>query len=235
MLTQSPQFSNQQPSPMIVVDHLSYRLQHAEHTLNILDDISFEIPTGQSVAIVGQSGSGKTTLLGLLAGLDVPTSGSVRVAEQTISALNEDARAAFRAQQVGFVFQSFHLIASLSALENVALPLDLRGSANSRELAADFLRQVGLEHRLDHLPSQLSGGEQQRVAIARAFASQPAYLLADEPTGNLDAQTGAHIIDLLFALNAQQGTTLVLVTHEERLAQRCQRQLRLANGRLVAA
>ena len=224
------------PSAMIVTEHLSFSLPHAGQSLKILDDISFAIPTGQSVAIVGQSGSGKTTLLGLLAGLDIPTSGSVAVAGQTISSMDEDARAAFRAQNIGFVFQSFHLIASLNALENVALPLDLRGQGNSRtsrERAADFLRQVGLEHRLDHMPSQLSGGEQQRVAIARAFASQPAYLLADEPTGNLDAQTGAHIIDLLFALNAQQGTTLVLVTHEERLAARCQRQLRLESGRLL--
>jgi putative ABC transport system ATP-binding protein len=219
---------------MILAQNLSYRLQHAGQTLHILDDISLAIPTGQSVAIVGQSGSGKTTLLGLLAGLDVPSSGQVQVAGQPISAMNEDARAAFRAGHLGFVFQSFHLIASLSALDNVALPLDLRSKPNSRALAADFLRQVGLEHRMDHMPSELSGGEQQRVAIARAFASEPAYLLADEPTGNLDAKTGAHIIELLFALNAQQGTTLVLVTHEERLAQRCQRQLRLANGQLLA-
>ena len=220
---------------MIVADQLCYHLEHAGQSLKILDDISFEIPTGQSVAIVGQSGSGKTTLLGLLAGLDTPTSGSVRVAEQTISSMDEDARAAFRAQHLGFVFQSFHLIASLSAIDNVALPLELRGEKNSREQAQALLQEVGLGHRLDHHPSELSGGEQQRVAIARAFASQPAYLLADEPTGNLDAQTGAHIIDLLFRLQAERGSSLVLVTHDERLAQRCQRQLRLANGRMVAA
>jgi putative ABC transport system ATP-binding protein len=218
---------------MIVTDHLHYRVAHAGHALRILDDISFHIPTGQSVAIVGQSGSGKTTLLGLLAGLDVPSSGSVSVAGQTLSSMNEDERAAFRAQHLGFVFQSFHLISSLSALDNVALPLDLRGVKNSRQRAAEFLEQVGLCQRQDHLPSELSGGEQQRVALARAFASQPAYLFADEPTGNLDAKTGAHISNLLFDLNQQHGTTLVLVTHDEGLARRCQRQLRLADGRLV--
>ncbi len=220
---------------MIVTDHLHYHIAHAEQTLQILDDISFEIPTGQSVAIVGQSGSGKTTLLGLLAGLDLPTSGSVCVAGQMLSSMSEDARAAFRAQHLGFVFQSFHLISSLSALDNVALPLDLRGEKDSRQRAAEFLGQVGLAQRQDHLPSELSGGEQQRVALARAFANRPAYLFADEPTGNLDGQTGARISDLLFDLNRQHGTTLVLVTHDESLAQRCQRQLRLANGRLVSA
>ncbi len=220
---------------MIVTDHLHYHIAHAEQTLQILDDISFEIPTGQSVAIVGQSGSGKTTLLGLLAGLDLPTSGSVCVAGQMLSSMSEDARAAFRAQHLGFVFQSFHLISSLSALDNVALPLDLRGEKDSRQRAAEFLHQVGLAQRQDHLPSELSGGEQQRVALARAFANRPAYLFADEPTGNLDGQTGARISDLLFDLNRQHGTTLVLVTHDESLAQRCQRQLRLANGRLVSA
>ncbi len=220
---------------MIVTDHLCYRLAHADQTLQILDDISFEIPTGQSVAIVGQSGSGKTTLLGLLAGLDVPSSGSVCVAGQSLSSMNEDARADFRAQQLGFVFQSFHLISSLNALDNVALPLDLRGEKNRRQRAAEFLDQVGLAHRQNHLPSELSGGEQQRVALARAFANRPAYLFADEPTGNLDGKTGAHISDLLFDLNAQHGSTLVLVTHDERLAARCQRQLRLADGKLLAA
>lgn len=220
---------------MIVTDHLHYHIAHADQTLKILDDISFAIPTGQSVAIVGQSGSGKTTLLGLLAGLDVPSSGSVSVAGQALSSMSEDARAAFRAQHLGFVFQSFHLISSLSALDNVALPLDLRGEKNSRQRAAEFLNQVGLAQRHDHLPSELSGGEQQRVALARAFANRPAYLFADEPTGNLDGQTGAHISDLLFDLNQQHGTTLVLVTHDEGLAGRCQRQLRLANGRLVSA
>lgn len=220
---------------MIVTDHLHYHIAHAGQTLKILDDISFAIPTGQSVAIVGQSGSGKTTLLGLLAGLDLPTSGSVSVAGQTLSSMGEDARAAFRAQHLGFVFQSFHLISSLSALDNVALPLDLRGEKNSRQRAAEFLNQVGLAQRHEHLPSQLSGGEQQRVALARAFANRPAYLFADEPTGNLDGQTGARISDLLFDLNQQHGTTLVLVTHDEGLAGRCQRQLRLANGRLVSA
>jgi putative ABC transport system ATP-binding protein len=220
---------------MIVADHLHYALNHAGQTLTILNDISFEIPTGQSVAIVGQSGSGKTTLLGLLAGLDVPSSGTVRVAGQTLSSMNEDARAAFRAQYLGFVFQSFHLISSLSAQDNIALPLDLRGERHSRERAAEFLAQVGLAHRADHLPSELSGGEQQRVALARAFANRPAYLFADEPTGNLDGQTGAHISDLLFALNQEHGTTLVLVTHDEALAARCQRQLRVAHGQLVSA
>lgn len=217
---------------MMVVEQLRYSVKHAEHTLSILNGIDLQVDDGQSVAIIGPSGSGKTTLLGLLAGLDTPTSGSVRIDGQVISAMSEDARAAFRAERIGFVFQSFHLIPSLTALENVALPLDLLGRKNSRQHAAELLAQLGLAERLRHLPGQLSGGEQQRVALARAFASQPRYLFADEPTGNLDPDTGAHIMDQLFALNAEQGTTLILITHEMRLAQRCQRQLQLDAGLL---
>ncbi len=217
---------------MIVCQDLSYEVSHAGQRLPILQGVSFEMAAGESLAIVGQSGSGKTTLLGLLAGLDVPTGGRVLLDGQNISAMNEDERAAFRAQRVGFVFQSFHLIPSMTALENVALPLDLLGHKHSRQKAQALLEQVGLAERGSHLPQQLSGGEQQRVALARAFASQPAYLFADEPTGNLDPATGAHIMDLLFALNAEHGTSLILVTHEMRLAERCQRLLRLDAGRV---
>lgn len=215
---------------MIEVLGLSQRVAYADHTLTILDNVSFSIQSGESVAITGSSGSGKTTLLGLMAGLDVPTAGSVQVAGQSLSSMSEDERAIFRGRHIGFVFQSFHLLPSLTALENVALPLELAGNKKSVEAARTFLEQVGLGHRLQHYPSQLSGGEQQRVAIARAFASKPQYLLADEPTGNLDAQTGAKIIDLLFDLNRQQNTTLVLVTHEARLAALCQRQLVIEQG-----
>jgi len=227
---------------MIRTQALSYHFEHEGQRLPVLDDIHLEIPTGQSLAIVGQSGSGKTTLLGLLAGLDVPSSGQIDIDGQRISQMSEDERAHFRAQRVGFVFQSFHLLPSLSALDNVALPLNLFGQAQTAqaaqgatERAAEFLQRVGLGHRLDHYPSQLSGGEQQRVAIARAFATQPAYLFADEPTGNLDQNTGAHIMDLLFELQTQHQSTLVLVTHEPRLAQRCAHQLHLENGRATLA
>lgn len=217
---------------MIEVRNLCQRVSYGDQQLTILDDIHFQIEDGQSVAITGSSGSGKTTLLGLLAGLDVPTSGSISIAGQVISQMSEDERAIFRARNIGFVFQSFHLLPSLTALENVALPLDLAGNRNARSEAQAYLEQVGLSHRLNHSPAQLSGGEQQRVAIARAFASKPKYLLADEPTGNLDQQTGARIIDLLFDLNRQHGTSLVLVTHEARLASLCQRQLVIEQGRI---
>lgn len=217
---------------MIEVQQLCQRVSYGDHEITILDNISFRIDDGQTVAITGSSGSGKTTLLGLLAGLDVPSSGTIRVAGEPVSSMSEDQRALFRARHIGFVFQSFHLLPSLSALENVALPLDLAGSKNSQQQAREYLEQVGLSHRLSHYPAQLSGGEQQRVAIARAFASQPQYLLADEPTGNLDQQTGSRIIELLFDLNRQHHTTLILVTHEARLASLCQRQLVIEQGRI---
>lgn len=201
-------------------------------SLAILHDVSLAIKRGESVAIVGASGSGKTTLLGLLAGLDAASSGRITLCGQALDALDEDGRAALRKAHVGFVFQSFLLMPNLTALENVMLALSVnhRGDAGT---ARDWLHRVGLGERLQHTPRQLSGGEQQRVALARAFAGQPDILFADEPTGNLDGQTGQQVIDLLFALNASAGTTLVLVTHDPQLAARCQRQLRLDNGRLV--
>ena len=218
---------------MLEVKQLSYRVRCGEEDITILDRLDLSVASGESVAITGSSGSGKTTLLGLLAGLDLPTAGTIAVDGQEISAMDEDARARFRARHVGFVFQSFHLLPGLTALENVALPLDLAGEGRALDKAADFLRQVGLEHRLAHYPSRLSGGEQQRVALARAFATRPAYLFADEPTGNLDRKTGDKIIELLFGLHQQQGSTLILVTHESRLAERCQRCLVLEGGRLA--
>jgi putative ABC transport system ATP-binding protein len=201
--------------------------------LRILEGISFEINPGEAVAIVGASGSGKSTLLGLLAGLDLPTAGSIRIDGIDITTLDEDARARLRGRSVGFVFQSFQLLPGLTALENVMLPLEIRGDRDAAVRARDFLGRVGLEERLTHYPRQLSGGEQQRVAIARAFASQPRLLFADEPTGNLDAVTGNRVIELLFGLRAEQGATLVLVTHDERVAARCDRRLVLEAGRLV--
>lgn len=202
--------------------------------LMILDDVVFEIAQGDTVAIVGASGSGKSTLLSLLAGLDTPSSGSVTLHGETLSALDEDGRARVRGEKVGFVFQSFQLLPSLTALENVMLPLELRGDADVESPARQILDKVGLGERLGHYPRQLSGGEQQRVALARAFVTRPSLLFADEPTGNLDTNTGQAIIELLFALNAETGTTLVLVTHDEHLAVRCGRILRLDGGRLVA-
>lgn len=219
-------------NPALVVSNLSKIVGSSDASLTILQQISFSIPEGDSVAIVGSSGSGKSTLLGLLAGLDVPTTGSVQLLGQDLSRLNEDARAAVRQQHVGFVFQSFQLLPHLTALENVLLPLSLAGNEQP-ELAKASLERVGLGQRLQHTPKQLSGGEQQRVAIARAFVCQPSILFADEPTGNLDAVTGQQIIDLLFAMNREHGTTLVLVTHDENLAQRCQHRLRLDAGRLL--
>ena len=201
--------------------------------LTILEDVSLEIDTGEAVAILGASGSGKTTLLGLLAGLDTPTAGQVWVDGVELSALDEDGRAALRRRSVGFVFQSFQLLPALTALENVMLPLELAGIGDARGSAAALLSRAGLAERLDHYPRQLSGGEQQRVALARAFAGPPRVLFADEPTGNLDAATGAEIIDLMFDLNREQRTTLLLVTHDESLAARCGRRIKLTAGRLV--
>ena len=204
-----------------------------QSTLTILDGIGFTVGRGESVAIVGASGSGKSTLLGLMAGLDQPTRGTVRLAGQNLSALDEDGRAALRGRELGFVFQSFHLLPALTALENAMLPLELLGQPEPQAAAEAMLARVGLADRLGHYPKHLSGGEQQRVALARAFAVHPRLLLADEPTGNLDAATGRQIIDLMFAMNAEQGTTLVLVTHDEALARRCHRTLRLDGGRMV--
>ena len=201
--------------------------------LEILKGISLEIKSGESVAIVGASGSGKSTLLGLLAGLDESSEGSVIINGTHLGALDEDGRALFRGQHIGFVFQSFQLLPALTALENVMLPLELKGDLDAHALASEFLQRVGLAERLEHYPRQMSGGEQQRVAIARAFAARPAILFADEPTGNLDTATGDHIIDLLFGLNREQGTTLVLVTHDQKLADRCERRLCLEGGALV--
>ena len=201
--------------------------------LLILDRLDFSASSGESVAVLGASGSGKSTLLGLLAGLDVPSSGKVFLDGVDLFALDEDGRAALRGRLVGFVFQSFQLLPALTALENVMLPLELAGIAHARTEAAAELERVGLTQRLSHYPRQLSGGEQQRVAIARAFAAKPRLLLADEPTGNLDSATGARIIDLLFRLNEESGTTLIMVTHDDQLAQRCRRRLHLDRGVLV--
>ena len=212
---------------------LSKQVLSGEHPLTILHQVSFMVEAGESLAIVGASGSGKSTLLGLLAGLDVPSSGSVLLNGADMFALDEDGRARKRGELAGFVFQAFLLLPALSALENVMLPLELQGSADARTRAAESLDQVGLSARAHHLPKHLSGGEQQRVALARAFVTQPKILFADEPTGNLDAATGAQVIDLMFELNRAQGTTLILVTHDEALAQRCGKQLRLEAGRVV--
>lgn len=220
-------------SAILLASHLSKAVPSTEGELHILEDLSFELAAGASLAIIGRSGSGKSTLLGLLAGLDSPTSGEVQLCGQSLSGLDEDQRAALRAGQVGFVFQSFQLIDSLNALENVMLPLELEGERQARSKARALLERVGLGQRLDHYPKQLSGGEQQRVAIARAFACEPAILFADEPTGNLDSHTGEHISDLLFEINRERGTTLVLVTHDNRLAERCQQQLKIEAGRCV--
>jgi len=201
--------------------------------LTILDDVSLQVAAGETVAVVGASGAGKSTLIALLAGLDEPSEGTVWLDGVELSALDEDGRAAARARHVGFVFQSFHLLASLTALENVMLPLELAGRPDARATAKEALRQVGLESRLGHYPRQLSGGEQQRVAIARAFVTKPSVLFADEPTGNLDTATGARVMQLLFDLNAASGTTLVLVTHDREIAGRCGRIIAMDAGRLV--
>jgi putative ABC transport system ATP-binding protein len=219
--------------PALQVNALGKRVSLPSGELTILQGVGFDIDHGDTVAIVGASGSGKSTLLSLLAGLDTPSDGSVVLDGETLSALDEDGRARVRGEKVGFVFQSFQLLPSLTALENVMLPLELRGDADAQGPAEQILRKVGLTERLGHYPRQLSGGEQQRVALARAFVTRPSLLFADEPTGNLDTHTGQAIIELLFALNAEAGTTLVLVTHDEHLAERCGRILRLDSGALV--
>ena len=222
--------------PVVEVSHLSRAVRSDDGVpLSILDDVSFTIAAGEAIAIVGASGSGKSTLLGLLAGLDSPSGGSVRIRGQDLFALDEDGRAELRGACVGFVFQSFQLLPALTALENVMLPLELAGVDDARAIATQWLQRVGLGSRLTHYPKHLSGGEQQRVALARAFAPDPRVLLADEPTGNLDAETGRAIIELMFALNREQGTTLILVTHDESLARRCGRVLRMDAGRLSEA
>ncbi len=220
---------------MIRATDLTHQVDVADATLTILQDINLSIAAGESLAIVGRSGSGKTTLLGLLAGLDVPSSGVIEMAGEPISRWSEDARAQHRANRVGFIFQSFQLLPSLTALENVLLPLELNGNTDAEHQARELLSRVGLSERLSHTPRQLSGGEQQRVAIARAFAAKPQVLFADEPTGNLDVDTGLQVADLLMELNHEQGATLVLVTHDEELAARCDRQVRIDGGRLVGA
>lgn len=219
---------------MVEAAALGKEVPSGDGRLVILHEISFRVMAGEAVAIVGASGSGKSTLLGLLAGLDVPSRGRVLLAGRDLNALDEDARAALRGRLLGFVFQSFQLLPALTALENVMLPLELAGRSGARADAQQMLTRVGLDQRLGHYPKHLSGGEQQRVAIARAFAAKPGLLLADEPTGNLDAATGAGIIDLMFTMNAEQGTTLVLVTHDEAIARRCGRVLRLDGGRLAS-
>lgn len=218
---------------ILSASHLSKVVPGPEGELTLLDAFSLELARGDSLAIVGRSGSGKSTLLGLLAGLDLPSGGEVVLAGQPLGRLDEDQRARVRAEHVGFVFQSFQLLDSLTATENVMLPLELEGRRDARSRAVALLERVGLGQRLGHYPRQLSGGEQQRVAVARAFAGEPDLLFADEPTGNLDSQTGERIIELLFELNRERGTTLVLVTHDARLAARCRCQLRLEAGRLV--
>lgn len=220
------------PESILAVRGLCKEVQDASGKLAILRDISFALGAGQTVAIVGASGSGKSTLLGILAGLDIPSSGTVQLAGQDLFALDEDQRAALRARHVGFVFQSFQLMPNLTALENVMLPLELAGVPDARAQATVMLQRVGLGERLQHRPKVLSGGEQQRVALARAFVVQPDLLLADEPTGSLDHATGAAIMDLMFALNREHGTTLVLVTHDRQLAQRCERCLTIEAGQL---
>jgi putative ABC transport system ATP-binding protein len=218
---------------MLVARQLTKEYASGNHHLTVLRDVSFTVPGGAFVAIVGPSGSGKTTLLGLLAGLDLPSRGSVLIDGVNITTLDEDARARLRGEKVGFVFQSFQLIPTLTALENVQVPLELRGERDAAPRAGELLDRVGLGDRLEHFPSQLSGGEQQRVAIARAFANRPSLLFADEPTGNLDGTTGARIVELLEALNRDSGTTIVLVTHDLGLAERADHIVRLADGIVV--
>ena len=226
--------ANTVANTVIEVAGLGKDVPSGDGRLTILHEISFAVTAGEAVAIVGASGSGKSTLLGLMAGLDLPSSGAVRLGGQDLAGLDEDARAALRGRLLGFVFQSFQLLPALTALENTMLPLELAGRAEARPAAQAMLQRVGLGERLGHYPKHLSGGEQQRVALARAFAMQPQLLLADEPTGNLDAATGAQVIDLMFDMNAEAGTTLILVTHDEALARRCGRTLRLAGGRLLS-
>jgi putative ABC transport system ATP-binding protein len=224
---------NSSETRVLQAQQLTKEVSSPEGTLTILDDVSFTINAGESVAVVGPSGAGKSTLLALLAGLDLPSRGHVELNGTNLSSLDEDGRAVLRADNVGFVFQSFHLVPSLNALENVMLPLELAGHENPRKAARDLVDKVGLADRWSHYPSQLSGGEKQRVAIARAFATGPAVLFADEPTGNLDSRTGETIMELMFELNRSSSTTLVLVTHDNALADRCDRILALEAGRLV--
>ena len=221
--------------PIIAVDRVTKQVRDSSGTLTILHEIEFTLAAQESAAIVGASGSGKSTLLGIIAGLDTPTSGTVHLCGVDLFAIDEDARAAVRAQHLGFVFQSFQLLGNLNALENVMLPLELQGRNDARAQATEMLRRVGLGERLSHYPRVLSGGEQQRVALARAFVVRPAVLLADEPTGSLDFATGATVMDLMLDLNREAGTTLVLVTHEREIAARCDRQLRIEAGRLANA
>ncbi len=218
---------------LIEVVNVTKQVVDSTGSLTILHEISFQLRAQQSAAIVGASGSGKSTLLSILAGLDTPTSGTVKIAGSDLFALDEDARAALRAQQLGFVFQSFQLLANLTALENVMLPLELMGRNDARAAATDMLARVGLSERLRHYPKVLSGGEQQRVALARAFVVRPAVLLADEPTGSLDFATGEKVMALMFELNREAGTTLVMVTHDRSIAARCDRQLQIEAGRLL--
>lgn len=216
----------------LTIEKLNHSVATSNGELDILKGINLSIRDGESVAIVGASGSGKSTLLGLMAGLDQNTQGSIRLYDQPLEQLDEEGRAVLRGQYVGFIFQSFHLLPSLTALENVMLPNELKGDRSAKDRAQSLLEQVGLSHRISHYPRQLSGGEQQRVAIARAFASAPKILFADEPTGNLDSKNGALVEDLLFELNQKQGTTLVVVTHDPELAARCDRQIEIHDGEL---
>ncbi|MGQ0812207.1 MAG: ABC transporter ATP-binding protein [Nitrospiraceae bacterium] len=218
---------------MIAIEHVTMRLTAGGHAVTILEDATLEIPQKQRVAIVGPSGSGKSTLLGLIAGLDRPTSGSIRLDGHEITTMPESTMARFRREKIGYIFQSFHLIPTLTALENVSIPLELMGDDQSRQRASELLGAVGLGQRQQHYPVQLSGGEQQRVAVARAFACRPPILLADEPTGNLDSATGQQVIDLLLALHRDYGTTLVLVTHDQMLASRMERVVALRDGRIA--
>jgi putative ABC transport system ATP-binding protein len=218
---------------IIVAESLGKEVTTSEGLLQILLGINLIIKSGESIAIVGESGSGKSTLISLLAGLDTPSYGSITVNGHLLTAMNEDGRAALRSELIGFVFQSFQLLPGLTALENVMLPLELNGNLQAKSLATALLKRVGLSHRLSHTPKQLSGGEQQRVALARAFVGKPAILFADEPTGNLDSKTGARIIDLLFELNHEHKTTLILVTHDQALATRCQRTIQLNSGSIA--
>ena len=220
--------------PIIEVERITKQVRDSTGTLTILHEIDFTLAAEESLSIVGASGSGKSTLLAIVAGLDTPTSGTVRVCGVDLFALDEDARAALRAERLGFVFQSFQLLANLTALENVMLPLELQGRRDARAQATEMLRRVGLAERLSHYPKVLSGGEQQRVALARAFVVRPAVLLADEPTGSLDFATGATVMALMFELNREVGTTLVLVTHDREIAARCDRQLHIEAGRVAA-
>ncbi|HOB65480.1 ABC transporter ATP-binding protein [Ottowia sp.] len=220
-------------SHIVAVEHVFKSVTDSTGTLDILRDIHFDLAARETVAIVGASGSGKSTLLSIIAGLDTPTRGTVRIAGEDLFAVGEDARAALRASRIGFVFQSFQLMGNLTALENVMLPLELAGRRDARSAATEMLVRVGLAERLDHYPKVLSGGEQQRVALARAFVVHPAVLLADEPTGSLDFATGEKVMALMFELNREQGTTLVLVTHDRAIAARCQRQLTVEAGRIV--